>query len=63
MKQLWVRKGKLEDEAGADREFWQQMTGLERLEALEELQREIWGHDATSEGLRRVARVVEREEG
>jgi hypothetical protein len=62
MRQLWVRKGKLEDEAEADREFWQQMTGLERLEALEELQREIWGHDATSEGLRRVARVVEREE-
>jgi hypothetical protein len=63
MKALWVRKGKLEDEAEADREFWQQMTGLERLEAMAELQREIWGDDATSQGLRRIARVVEREEG
>ena len=42
MRQLWVRRGSWRTRQEADREFWQQMTGLERLEALEELQREIW---------------------
>jgi hypothetical protein len=64
MKKLWVRKGgSFEEETEADREFWEQMTGAERLEALEELQREVWGLDEASERLRRVARVVEREGG
>jgi hypothetical protein len=63
MKHLWVRKGTLEEEAEADRQFWQQTTGLERLEALAELQREIWGDHATSQGLHRIARIVEREVG
>jgi hypothetical protein len=64
MKKLWVSKGKsFVEEHAADREFWQQMTGRERLEALMELQSEVWGADESSAGLRRVARVVEGEGG
>jgi hypothetical protein len=60
----WVRKGSsFEEEAKADRDFWRQTTGIERLRALEELRIEAWGVESSAEGLRRVARVVEREEG
>jgi hypothetical protein len=61
---LWVRKGRsFDEEAKADREFWRQTTATERLQALEELRLEAWGTEASAEGLRRVARVVKREEG
>jgi hypothetical protein len=58
----WVRKcSSFEEEARADREFWAQMTGRERVEALEDLRREAWKVTGERlEGLRRVARVLER---
>jgi hypothetical protein len=62
MRQLWVRKGPIEEEADADRQFWQQTTTRERFEAMQELQREVWGDEAMSRGVCRVARVVEIEE-
>jgi len=38
---LWLRKcSSFEEEAEADREFWSQMTGDERVEALEDLRRQ-----------------------
>jgi hypothetical protein len=59
---LWVRKGaSFEEEAEADREFWVQLSGRERVEALEEMRRESWKVTGERiERLRRVARVVER---
>jgi hypothetical protein len=61
---IWVRKGNsFEEEAKADREFWRQTTPIERLRALEELRLEAWGAEGSAEGLRRVARIVKREEG
>jgi hypothetical protein len=40
---LWVRKcSSFEEEEQADREFWAQMTGDERVEALEDLRRQAW---------------------
>jgi hypothetical protein len=64
MKKVWVWKGRIEDEAEADRQFWQQMTGPERVAALEELRQDVWKFTGERvEGLRRVARVLERQEG
>jgi hypothetical protein len=65
MDKVWVRKGaSFEEEAEADREFWQRMTGRERVEALEELRQEGWKITGERlEGLRRVVRVVERPGG
>lgn len=60
--EVWLRKGSsfTEDEE-ADREFWEQMTGRERVEVLEEMRREAWKVTGEPlEGLRRVIRVVER---
>ena len=60
MGEIWFRKGSsYGEEAQADRDFWQQMTGRERVEALEEMREEAWRADGERlEGLRRVARVV-----
>jgi hypothetical protein len=60
MKKLWIWKGtSFEAEAEADREFWSQMSGRERVEALEELRRDAWKITGERiERLRRVARVV-----
>lgn len=57
----WVRKGSsFEEEAAADREFWAQMTGRQRVEALEDLRAEAWKVTGERlEGLRRVVQVVE----
>jgi len=61
---IWFRKGNsFDEEARADREFWQQTTAIERLKALEELRHEAWGAEGSAERLRRVARIVKREEG
>jgi hypothetical protein len=61
MQDVWFRKcDSFEEEEEADREFWEQMTGRERVEALEELRREAWKITGERfEGLRRVARVLE----
>jgi hypothetical protein len=40
-----------------DREFWAQMTGRERVEALEELRAEAW--KVTGERVERLRRVVQ----
>jgi hypothetical protein len=64
MREIWLRKGPIEEEAEADREFWAQMSGRERVAILEEMRREAWktaGEDL--ERLRRVARVVHRQGG
>lgn len=61
MDKIWIRKcSSFEEEAEADREFWERMTGQERVEALEEMRQESWKVTGERvEGLRRVARVVE----
>ena len=65
MKEVWLRKGgSFEEEAEADREFWAQMTGRQRVEALEEMRQEAWKITGERlERLRRVVRVVERPGG
>jgi hypothetical protein len=65
VEKLWVRKGRsFAEEEEADREFWAQMTGRERVEALEELRQEAWKITGERiEGLRRTARVVKRPGG
>ncbi len=62
MRELWVRKGPIEEEAEADRQFWQQTTVRERFEAMQKLQEEFWGVEVMSQGICRVARVVEFDE-
>lgn len=59
---IWLRKcGSFAEDAEADREFWSRMTGVERVEALEELRREAWKVTGERlEGLRRTVRVLER---
>jgi hypothetical protein len=59
---IWVRKCQsFAEEALADREFWAQMTGDERVEALEDLRFEAWKVTGERlERLRRVVRVLER---
>lgn len=59
---VWVRKGvSFEEEEAADREFWAQMTGRERVEALEEMRRDAWKIKGERlKRLRRVVRIVER---
>jgi hypothetical protein len=64
MEKVWIWKGRIEDEPKADREFWQQMTGRERVAALEELREDVWKFTGESvEGLRRAVRVLQRPEG
>jgi hypothetical protein len=65
MQDVWLRKGSsFEEEEEADREFWAQMTGRQRVEALEEMRREAWKITGERlERLRRVVRVVERPGG
>jgi hypothetical protein len=65
VEKLWIRKGRsFAEEEAADREFWAQMTGRERVEALEELRQEAWKITGERiEGLRRTARVVKRPGG
>jgi hypothetical protein len=62
---IWVRKcSSFAEEARADREFWAQMTGGQRVEALEELRREAWKVTGERfEGLCRAVRVLERSPG
>jgi hypothetical protein len=62
MDKIWVRKGEsFEEEAEANREFWEQMTGQERVQVALEMLDEAWriGGERV-QALRRVARVVER---
>jgi len=57
MATIWVRKSRsFADEAIADRELWAQMTGDERVEALDHLRQEAW--KVTGERLKRLRRVV-----
>jgi hypothetical protein len=60
--EVWLRKGgSFEEEEEADREFWQQMTGRERVAVLEDMRREAWKITGEPlERLRRVVRVIER---
>jgi hypothetical protein len=60
--EIWLRKcSSFAEEARADREFWARMTGEERVEALEDLRREAWKVTGERlEGIRKVARVLER---
>jgi hypothetical protein len=65
MQEIWLRKGSsFEEEVEADREFWAQMTGRQRVEALEEMRQEAWKVTGERlERLRRVVRIVERPGG
>jgi hypothetical protein len=59
---IWVRKcSSFVEEANADREFWAQMTGDERVEALEDLRHQAWKVTGERlEGVRRTVRVLHR---
>jgi len=59
---IWIRRcDSFEEEARADREFWESLTGEERVEALEDLRREAWKVTGERvEGLRRAVRVLQR---
>jgi hypothetical protein len=65
MEKVWFRKcSSFEEEEEADREFWAQMTGDERVEVLEQMRQEAWKITGEPlEGLRRVVRVLRRPEG
>jgi hypothetical protein len=52
----------LDEKEKADLEFWRHKTGRERLEAMQKLQEEFWGVEVMSQGICRVARVVEFDE-
>lgn len=60
--EVWLRKGdSFEEEEEADREFWQQMTGRERVEILEQMRRDAWKITGEPLGrLQRSVRVIER---
>jgi hypothetical protein len=62
---VWIRRCSSPAEAEeADREFWAQMTGDERVEALEQMRRDAW--KVTGErlqGLRRTVRILDRPPG
>lgn len=59
---IWVRKCRsFAEEARADREFWAEMSGDERVEALEDLRQEAWKVTGERiERFRRTVRVLER---
>jgi hypothetical protein len=65
MEKVWLRKcTSFEEEEEADREFWGQMTGDERVEALEQMRRDAWKITGERlEGLRRTFRVLQRPRG
>ena len=57
MEKVWLRKcASFEEEEEADREFWAQMTGDERVEALEQMRQDAW--KITGERLERLRRTV-----
>jgi hypothetical protein len=62
METVWIRKcASFEEEEEADREFWMQMTGDQRVEALEQMRQDAWKITGERlEGLRRAVRVLER---
>jgi len=62
MEKVWLRKcASFEEEEEADREFWAQMTGDERVEALEQMRQDAWMITGERlEGLRRTVRVLGR---
>jgi hypothetical protein len=62
MQQIWFRRcSSFEEEEEADREFWAQMTGDERIEVLEQMRREAFGITGErSEEFRRSARLLQR---
>jgi len=64
MEKVWLRKcASFEEEEEADREFWAQMTGDERVEALEQMRQDAWKVTGERlEGLRRTVRVLGRPE-
>jgi hypothetical protein len=62
MDKIWVRKGQsFEEEAEANQEFWERMTGQERVQVVLDMLDDAWkiGGERVPR-LRRVARVVER---
>jgi hypothetical protein len=64
MEKMWLRKcASFEEEEEADREFWAQMTGDERVEALEQMRQDAWKITGERlEGLRRTVLVLGRPE-
>ncbi len=60
MDKVWVRRFSSHEEAErAECEFWAQMTGDQRIEALEEMRRDAWKVTGERlEGLRRTVRIV-----
>ena len=64
MEKVWLRKcASFEEEEEADRELWAQMTGDERVEALEQMRQDAWKVTGERlEGLRRTVRVLGRPE-
>ncbi|HBL27830.1 MAG TPA: hypothetical protein DD490_13410 [Acidobacteria bacterium] len=65
MQDIWLRKcSSFEEEEEADREFWAQMTGNERVQVLEQMRRDAW--KVTGErpqGIRKVARILQEAQG
>lgn len=61
-KPAWIRRcDSFAEEERADREFWQRLTGDERIMALEDLRRDAWKVTGERiEGLRRAVRVLQR---
>jgi hypothetical protein len=62
MDKIWIRRCSSPAEAdAADREFWAQLTGDQRVEALEQMRRDAW--KVTGErlpGLQRAVRIIDR---
>ena len=59
MDKIWVRKGQsFEEEAEANQEFWERMTGQERVQVVLDMLDEAW-RAASISRLERVAHVVE----
>jgi len=58
---IWIRKcASFAEEEEADREFWQEMTGEERVAVLEDMRREFGrANGEPDERLRRVVRIIE----
>lgn len=59
MDKIWVRKGEsFEEEVEANREFWERMTGQERVQVVLDMLDEAWRVGGCKK-FERVAQVVE----
>jgi hypothetical protein len=60
VQQIWVRKcSSFEEAEEADQEFWAQMTGDERVQALEQMRQDAWKLTGQPyEGIQKVVRII-----